>query len=155
MPAMDMTLREARDWVSDRLTGGVQCPCCDRKVRLYKRTINRGMAVALATMYAAAKTDWAHKPTVLRGVGSAARDESLLTHWGLFEESLGVREDGGRAGWWRVTEDGERFLRGALTVPRHVYLLNNQPLLFEGEHIDIHDALGNHFDLQKLLAGNA
>ena len=46
-------------------------------------------------------------------------DAAKLVYWGLIEEEALQREDGGRAGWWRVTAYGERFLKGLIRVPKY------------------------------------
>ena len=74
--------------------------------------------------------------------------------WGLVEESSEVRADGGRAGWWRITADGRRWLLGQSRVPRHAQVYDGRLLRLErdGESVSVRDALGDRFDLDVLLA---
>lgn len=148
----DTPLAEARAWTRDRVRDGVRCPCCTQLARVYRRKLNSGMALALAVFYRRCGQEWGHKPTVLRGVGAAARDESLLRYWGLFEEEAARRDDGGRAGWWRVTSRGARFVRDALEVPRYAVVYDGRCLNLAGEPVGIRDVLGDRFDLAELLA---
>lgn len=151
-PTGDSLLREARAWLTAGLDAGVACPCCGQRAQTYRRTINSGMARALAVMYQSAGLEWLHKPTVLAGLGAAARDESLLRFWDLIEEEITVkRDDGGRAGWWRVTPKGEGFLHRAVTVPKYALVYNNRFQGFHGADITIDDAIASKFNLTDLL----
>lgn len=151
-PMLVDTLADAQVYVVEGAAeGGVNCPCCGQFAKEYRRALNSGMAKALVSMYQADPyLGWLHKPTVLRGVGSSARDESLLRFWGLLEESTEPRGDGGRSGWWRVTYSGKAFVKGWLLVPSHVRIYNGRSLGLEGDLISIKDVLP--FDLQELNA---
>jgi len=132
---------------------GTTCRCCGQRVQLYRRKLNSGMARALIVMYRAHGLEWQDKTVTLSGVGAAARDEPLLRFWGLLEEDTRTREDGGRAGWWRVTEKGAAFIRQGTRVPKYAKTFNSQCYGLEGESITIRDALGDRFDLEELLYG--
>jgi hypothetical protein len=141
----------ARAKLQEELRAGTTCPVCDQHAREYRRVLNAGMANALVVMYQAAGLDWFHKPTVLRGVGAAARDESLLRYWGLIEERRGRKASEGHAGFWRVTPAGEEFVQGNSKVDSHVVIYNGIFRGFEGDPVDISDALGRPFSLRDLL----
>ena len=145
------TLEEARVWLRARREVGAQCPCCKQLARVYRRKLNAGMARALALLYRASHADWVHKPTILGGVGAAARDEALLRYWDLLEEADERRPDGGRAGWWRVTDKGGQFVRGEILVPERAVVYDSRCLRLEGRMISMRTALGNRFDLDELL----
>lgn len=145
----DMSLREAKDWLRERaLAEGARCPCCEQMAKVYRRTINAGMARSLAKMYRHAKTDWVHVPTV---VGSRSREEGKLAYWGLVEEEVERRPDGGRAGWWRVTSKGEAFLLGQLTVPKYAHVYNGRCLGFTGSPVSIEFVTAQNFDLREVM----
>lgn len=143
-------IERLRNELHSKLAEGTHCVVCDQNAREYKRKINSGMAFALVTMYRRAGTYWFHKPTVLRGVGAAARDESLLRFWGLIEERYGKSPDG-RAGWWRVTPKGEAFIIGGLKVPKYAHIYNGEFLRFSGPNITCDDAAGDRFSLSEML----
>ena len=152
------TLARAKQYVDDNIHEGVICPCCGQTAHLYRRALNAGMARALILLHRACPDapydqQWLYKPDVLRGVGAAARDESLLRFWGLLEDSQERRADGGKAGWWRVTNDGHSFARGNLRVPRYVTVYNGQSHGLEGPDIDVRDALGHRFNYDDLMRG--
>lgn len=138
----------ARDWTRQRAETGVTCPVCTQKVKVYRRKINSGMARSLIAMYVIARTDWVHVPTQ---IGSRSREEGKLAYWGLVEESQTARDDGGRAGWWRVTSKGEAFVQQQLNVPSHARVYDGRVLGLVGEATSIVDALGAKFSYSELM----
>ena len=93
-----------------------------------------------------------HLPTVL---GRKQADEAKLRYWGLIEEELKLREDGGRAGWWRVTDAGALWARGLSAVPRYAVIFDSKLLRLEGPPLTIVEALGNRFNYRDLMDGRA
>lgn len=149
----EMTLHEARTALRKLVEAGADCPCCTQFAKVYRRKLNSGMAYALIKFYRVCGCSWGYKPDVLRGVGAAARDESLLRYWGLIEEDERLREDGSsRNGWWRVTSRGEKFVFRELSVHSHAHVYNGRCLKLSGEHILIDRALGNKFNYAELMA---
>lgn len=144
-----MMLYEARRTLMSKVRLGLapRCPLCHRLVKVYKRPINAGMCHSLISMYRQAGTAWIHIPSM---VGSRSREEGKLQHWGLIEQSLEKRDDGGAAGYWRVTRRGEQFLRGELSVQRRAHILLNELQGFSGPMVNISQALGYKFDLMDI-----
>lgn len=143
------TLREARLHLLDHLEEGLTCPCCGQFAKVYRRSLNSGMARSLIEMYrAGAAEDFIHLPTT---ISLRSREEGKLRFWGLVEEDVGVREDGGRAGWWQLTRKGRLFVRDRLAVPKYVLLYNNTFQSFDGDEVRITDCLGDKFDYAELM----
>lgn len=152
LSAMAATPEQARALLMGERFEGVICPCCDQYARVYRRRLNVPMVRALMRMYVAAGTrEYVHTPTLL---GGRRGEEARLSYWQLTKESDGTRTDGGRRGWWRVTERGELFLNGEITVPSHALVYNGQCLRLDGEPISVRDALGHDFNLRELLNGD-
>jgi hypothetical protein len=144
-----VTLAGAREAVMTMRHTGLACPCCDQYARVYRRRLNASMVRALLCMYVeAGTTDYVHTPTLLAGKRG---EEARLSYWSLIRESDGERTDGGRRGWWRVTDRGELFLNGDITVPSHALVYNGRCLQLDGDPIGVRDALGSGFDLRELL----
>jgi hypothetical protein len=143
-------LGAVKDWLRGQVhKGGARCPCCTQFAKVYKRQINSGMARSLIRMYRVAGLDWVHIPTALP---ARSREEGKLAYWGLVEEASEPREDGGRAGWWRITSKGEAFLRRQLKVPKYALVYDARRLGFdETEMVDIQDCLGARFNLTELM----
>ena len=147
-------LGEVKRWVWERAKGdGVHCPCCGQMAKVYARHIDSGMARSLILMWRAARFDWQHIPTTVGPTRS--RQEGKLAYWDLITEAGDItREDGGRAGWWRVTQKGETFVRGKLWVPYTAYVYSGKKdkvLRIEGKPWGIKDALGKKFDYEELM----
>jgi len=148
------TLGEAKQWLRDRWEEGADCPCCGQFAKLYKRPLTSSMAAALLLMARHQGRDFFHVPDWLAKWTSTAvirgGDWAKLRHWGLIEA-----DPEGRAGYYRITERGRDFLYAGLSVPRHVYLYDNQTF----DRIDpmretttLRQALGDRFDLDVLMA---
>lgn len=144
-------LARVRSFVQDHADEGVHCPACDQFAKVYRRKINAGMAHALIEMYRHAKTDWFYLPPITRRW--QGRDEAGLRYWGLIEEATEPREDGGRKGWWRVTSDGEQFVRGTTTQPMYALVYDGKVLGFDGNRAGIRTALGQKFNYNQLMRG--
>lgn len=145
------TLLEARTWLQEEAAnGGAACPCCGQRAQQYRRSLNSGMARSLVVMYVRAGGQWINVPTE---VGARSREEGKLRYWGLVTEHNAPREDGGHAGWWRVTERGAAFVRKELLVPKYAVVYDGTLIRLEGEKVDIEQCLRNRFNLAELLAG--
>ena len=150
-----MSLGEARQWLRSRYRDGERCPCCKQMAKLYKRTVNAQMARALVVLARNTKPgEYAHWPTLLRQNGVRA-DEAKLRYWALVEEEAIVRPDGGRSGWWRVTDLGRQFLAGAVSIDKYALVYDGQLRGFDGKTVTIRDCLGKAFDLRRLMDGDA
>lgn len=129
------------------------CPTCGQTVCVRRRPLNAGQARSMIKLYRLdpdGTGKFFHLPT---HVGSKDREEGKLTAWGLIEEEGIARADGGRAGYWRLTTKGRRFVRGEIRLPRHALFYNRKCLgLDNAETVDIHDVLGYPFDLRDLKA---
>ena len=156
------TILEAKEFLRQHWKTGVTCVCCGQFVKLYKRKINSGMAKALIDIYhetARCKDDratetllWIHVKEYLRvNKLHNGHDWTLLQHWGLLEER---KTDSGlpNSGRWRITENGEKFVRLQLKVPKQLNFYNSKVYGRSDEMIDIKQALGNKFDYQELFA---
>lgn len=144
-----MPLGEARDLLRELATEkGAKCPCCRQLAKVYRRPIHSTIARSLIKMWRAAGTDWQHIPTT---IGGQSREEGKLRYWGLVEEQRQPRTDGGRSGWWRVTEKGEAWVRGHATVPKYAHIYDGRCLKLDGPEVTIEDALGEKFSYAELM----
>lgn len=144
------TLAEARQWLINNIVDGTRCPCCNQFAKAYRRQINSGMARSLIAMYLHGPSgEWIHVPT---RIGARSREEGKLRYWGLVEEQVEVlRNDGGRAGYWRVTDAGRRWVTGQSTVPKYVTVYNNTVYASYGDPVSVTDTLGTKFDYSELM----
>jgi hypothetical protein len=146
-------LGEAQQWLRERLDQGAPCPCCTQRAQRYRRKLNSSAIYGLIQMYRAHGMNWGHAPTtstVSRVGGELAR----CRYWNLIQEATEKRDDGGRAGWWRITPHGEEFLRNQIRVASHAFIYDNrlQKLDFTNL-VSCREALGRKFDYDELMAG--
>lgn len=147
-----MTLGELRPRILElrKTADGCECPACDHKVKEYQRTIHYTMARELIRCYHAAPVEWFHMPTI---VGHNGGDITKTRHWGLIEADTTIRrEDGGRAGYWRLTEKGRAFVEGRLRVPKYAPTYKHELIgSLYGEPVDIRDCLADKFHYDELM----
>jgi hypothetical protein len=112
-----MTVGEARTHLQRAARRGTSCPCCRRFVKAYRRTIHTSTALGAIKLDRATTTgEYAHLRTV-EGM-EAGNNGAMLRYWGLVTEESERREDGGRSGWWCLTDDGRAFVEGSHRVPK-------------------------------------
>lgn len=148
-----VTLGEARRWLLQEAIGtGGLCPCCAQRSQVYKRVITSAMARDLITLVRTVATAQPfHLPTVLGYGGDVAK----LAYWGLLTEGRRLRDDGGRAGWWQLTNLASPFAHGAVMLPRYAHVYNGRFLGLSGDLVSIVQCLGKRFNLAQLLAGES
>jgi len=151
MSAGDLTIAEAREQLEAVMyEEGGTCPCCTQFVKVYRRSIHASEARALILAESAHGGEWFHVPT-FADCARLGGSWAMLRRWGLIEENTAPRDDGGRAGYWRITAEGRAFVRGEIKVPKYAQIFDNVLLGHIGEPVSIDDALGSKFDRNELL----
>jgi hypothetical protein len=149
-PSDDGTLREARDWLRERVDEGATCPCCTQLAKVYRRRIHATLARAIITLYRhGGAGQFVHAPSL----PGDTHEISQAVWWGLIQEDEAVREDRGRAGWWRVTPRGVAFILQETQVPKYARVYDGRCLGLTGDPVWISDALGAKFSYADLMAG--
>ena len=134
---------------------GYKCSCCGQFVKTYHRKLNSSMAQVLILIYKSGKTDCFHVEDWLKSLnrGDLRADFHKLRYWGLLKKKIHTREDGSpRNGFYRITPSGIMFVEGKTTVQEKILIFNNEFQGFEGEQINIYQALGNKFDYKELMS---
>jgi hypothetical protein len=135
---------------------GLDCPCCGRYAKVYRRTMTSAIARLLIWMYnkSGDATPWIHLNSA-EGIGTLHRgDHAKLRFWGLVEAKPIEESDGEKrcAGYWRITEKGKKFVRNEIEVPAKIILLFNEFIGFDGNQMSIKDALGKKFSYSDLMS---
>jgi len=155
LPAKEIAGHTVRfDSSASRMNGDHHvCPTCGHEERIYKRSINKTMVIGLLFLLRGAQQDSQAYWSLPAGDPShhRSRDTTRLRLWGLIEEELERREDGGRKGFWRITPQGVRFARGITKLPKYALTLNGRVLGYDGPEVDVYDAYKEHFDLREVL----
>jgi hypothetical protein len=154
-----MSLAEARERLQPLAEAkGAACPCCTQMVRVYARKLTSVPVRALVGLYIDHGLEYGHLPTVaehhLAGQAHQGGYLALSAHWGLMEDERHRRPDGGRAGIWRVTPEGESWLRGESSIPMYARIYNGRCLGLTGDLVAIGDVLGAAFSLSELLGSS-
>lgn len=137
----------------DKNTGYI-CSCCGQFVKVYHRRLNSSMAMVLILIYRSGKLDYFHVENWLKSIGKSnlRADFHKLRYWGLLKKKIEDRKDGSdRNGFYRITPSGIMFVEVKITVPEKALIFNNKLQGFEGDEINIYQALGNNFDYNKLM----
>lgn len=143
------TVGEAKAWLRTKIEEGHRCPVCTQMAKVYKRKINSRMAKTLITMYKHSDPgEFVHAPSL----PGDTHECSQLVWWGLIEEERILRPDGGRAGWWRLTDAGRAFAEGRATVYKYARIYDSKCLGLVGDQVSIKDALGEKFDYAELMS---
>lgn len=152
-PTDDWPLGLARAWLRDRVEDGARCPCCTQFAKVYYRKVNASMVRGLVAIYGQRNHDdgFAHLPTL--GLGHLGGEAARMSYWNLVEEEPVVREDGGRAGWWRITVLGVDWLHSRTAVPTYARIYDGRLLALTGEPCWVADAVREKFDLTELMRG--
>jgi hypothetical protein len=156
-PNDQWTLGETKDWLRDRVDDGEHCPCCGQMAKVYRRKMTAFTARAMIAMHRFHHDEYVQMPALIRQhlpdltQGGYA---TLGAYWGLIEEEQIRREDGGRAGWWRLTDLGHDFVLGKITVPKYARIYDSRLLGFvPDDRIHITEVLGTNFDYSELMSG--
>ena len=147
--------------------GGVECPCCMQKVKLYRRKLTDDMCamlIALDRLNGAHGTDawiyigdWRDEYTRITGKKiNGGGDYSKLKFWGFVEDEPNASTATGKAssGNWRITGKGRDFVRGRSpyrTAPDHIKVYNNRAVEESAAEVTIQEALGTRFDYNDLM----
>lgn len=136
------------------ISKGYTCSCCGQFVKAYSRKLNSSMALVLILLHRANFKSFIHIENWLKEIGKPElrADYHKLRFWGLIEAKVAEREDGSRRnGYYKITGRGKVFAEGRFTVQKSAVILNNKFLHFEGEEINIKDALGDKFNYDELM----
>lgn len=129
---------------------------------MYDRPITNSMAYVLILLHRVFQTqkDWLHVPsylTQMSAMGSAARggDWVKLRYWGLIEGKKGERKDKSkRVGLYKITEEGHKFAKGEIKIPKYARIYNKKFLGFVvKETTSIQECLDTEFNYEDLMAG--
>lgn len=143
------TILEAKRFLRKFFKKGVECPCCGQKVKAYRRSL---CTPAVADFLRLCREYMKEKQPIHHAEFTQQRSNFYtLNYWGLIEP--GVYEGGEQksAGTWMPTERGMDFAMGNLKLHKSVMTYDNTPYEFEGELINVHEALGNKFKYSELF----
>lgn len=128
----------------------VKCPMCDTYHKVYKRNVTSTMARELIAFYRVNRNRFGH----ITGINSRGGDFAKLRLWGLIEQapdSYAMPIGGKSNSYWRVTAYGYNFINGHTSIKKYKHVLNGTVVGDSGDHLTIHDCLGNRFNYDELM----
>lgn len=150
------TLSIAKDYILKNRDAGVSCPCCDRFIKVYKRSLHASMGYWLVRFYKAYLHEdrWWHINELCQNKkGISTGDYSYLECWGLLKHKMNEDSETKDSGLWKITENGIRFVKGEILMPKKAHILNvsTNVIDFSEEKVSIHDVLRKKFDYYELM----
>lgn len=131
----------------------LDCPCCGRFAKIYKRKLYSSVAAQLIKLYRiGGLTNYVHVAALVATGSSGVGDFSKAAYWGLIEEKEHEPDDKKTSGYWMLTMKGSAFVRRAIKIPNYVLVYDAKVLSFEGDEVSIQDCLGEHFSYTELMS---
>lgn len=136
----------------DRRKGFI-CPCCSQIVKVYRRHFNSNMAMALLFLYRNRDKGFIHLENEMKAAGhQRCGDASYLRYYKFIDVKKEKREDGSnRNGMYKISGLGILFCELKSTAREFFLTYNNSCEGFEGEEINIIQALGTKFNYNEIL----
>lgn len=130
---------------------GYDCPCCGQFCKLYKRSFNSNMGLALAVLYQSNCFVHMEDEMAKRGYKRCG-DASYLVWYGFIEKLPLKRLDNSkRNGYYKITGRGILFFESKITAKEKFLMYNNKCEGFEGKDVKIKDVLGTKFSFETLM----
>lgn len=145
------TLEEAKHFLKENIKDGAACPCCKQLVKLYKRKLTSGMAIAIINLYK--ESVYSSKEYVhITELGHLNGGEfAQLKRWGMIREQENEDTAKRTSGMWAITAKGKSFVLGMYSPPKYVYTYNMATIQFSNQVTNIKQALGNKFNYKELM----
>jgi hypothetical protein len=109
------------------------CEHCGAKVVEYKHGLSKGLIVSLVTF---AQHGEVGKLSELELSYSQRCNFQKMRYWELVEK---VGDPDGKGGTWRLTDQGKRFLSGAVGLPKYVWTYRAKVRRYEGAEVSVGD----------------
>jgi len=94
---------------------------------------------------------WHHIAT-FQAMNAGGGDFAKARYWGLVAEQPNEKDETKRtSGIWTITDKGRAFVLGRLKIQKYALIFDSRCHGFDGELIDIVEALGVNFNYQELM----
>lgn len=149
-----MELEQARANFFEAIKGeGTHCPCCDRWGKINSHTLSKAKARALVWLFQAGRKDpggWVNVPAEAPKEMLRTNQFTTMKHWRLVEKAGNDNPKLKSSGIWRVTPEGEYFLKNVTKLSKKAYVYNDKLMGFGGELVSIGEIHGD-FDYNAML----
>jgi len=148
-----ITVNQAKQLLALHRDEGMDCPCCDQFVKVYKRRIHSTMAKHLIQFYQHIRGTLYWSAHVRDFIDGHPGDFAKLAHWGLIlSRGHTGAEDKKHSGEWYMSSEGKKFAEGHLVVPEFAYIYAGTKLRLEGRAVDIRDCLGKKYSYREVMS---
>jgi hypothetical protein len=140
-------------FTDEQLDEGIACPTCGQLVKRYRRRFNSGMASTLCWLVDAYQKigTWIDVNSTAPRYVLQSNEISRLVHWGMVVQKENEDTRKRTSGLWMPTPLATRFVLGEISVPSHVFLLNNEVTGWSESQLYLKDIKGNRFDYSELM----
>ena len=145
------TIEEAKKYLRENMQEGVPCPCCTQMVKIYKRKLTSGMAVALIRLYHESGGDTSKYVHITKLGHLNGGEFAQLKRWNLIEEAINEDTSKRTSGTWAITPKGIKFVKRQIEVPSHLYTFDSKTVGVVDETVDIKTALGRKFNYAEMM----
>lgn len=169
-PSQDASMIEWRTWIDwfvdtawmakNRNIGETVCPCCKRKVVVYKQSICSRETEELCKLvrhWLTYKTALHYENFKVKRPAEKSRQIGpfyKFKHWGFIKKGMDPEKGKITAGWYEPEPDGVAFVKGELTVIKFCTTFKNRVVHWLGQRISVYDALDHHFDFDAFMRGD-
>lgn len=145
------TIKEAKEYLRSNFNEGVNCPCCNQFVKLYKRKLGSMQSQGLIILYNLSKEkDWIHVREITKNINLTG-DFAKMSYWKLIEERANTESTKKNSGFWRITQRGKDFVGNKIEIPSHALVYNSKCFGFSEEKTNIIKSLGKKFNYNDLM----
>lgn len=132
---------------------GYYCECCGAFQKRYKRSLNCNMSIALIALYKYNVNEFVHLERFLNDKGyQRCGDASYLVNYRFLQKLVADRADGSpRNGMYKITSAGIMFVENKIKAQKHFVMFGGKFQGFEGDLINITEALGKKFNYNELM----
>ena len=150
-----VTIADAQKYIVDNGEDGVVCPCCNRRIQIYKRYITSAMAAGLIRIYFVSGRKSGDFYHINDFDGYKVGDFAKLRHWLLIEGGTNDDITKKNSGFWKITERGVDFVERKIVLPKHLKFCKGEYLgvVDQNNLVGIKDCLRNKFNYNDLMNG--
>ena len=132
---------------------GYSCPCCNQFVKVYTRSFNSNMLLALIFLYRNRDKGFIHlENSMIESGYKRSGDASYLRWYGFIEGMKYNREDGSkRNGMYKITNKGILACQLKITFQSKFLIYNNNLEGFEGLEVNLSQCLDKKFNFNELM----
>jgi hypothetical protein len=151
------TLEDAKAFLREHWCEGAYCPCCKQAVKLYKRKLNKAMAICLFELFKRNTDEYLHIQDLQNNkrfrLHMNGGNFATMKYWGVIEQIEKDEDDTTRrtSGCWRITQKGRNFILSRITIPKYIFTYNMSLHSVSEEQTNIAESLTERFNYQELM----